>query len=86
MTSSLPPIGVHPPTDDVLAQLPAGNAAQYRKGERIYGPDQGSSNIYRVVSGTVRVSHVTEDGREVLRGLPEKAVQQRSVPMGGAAR
>ena len=53
-------------SEDVLAHLPAAAATQYFKGQAIYSPDNPSNSIYLVISGTVGVSQIAEDGREVL--------------------
>jgi CRP-like cAMP-binding protein len=46
--------------------LPVSRTAQYRKGQRIYGPDDVPKSIYMVVTGTVGISQIAEDGRELL--------------------
>jgi CRP/FNR family transcriptional regulator len=55
--------------EDVLEHLPISGTAQYRKGQRIYGPDAVSKSIYLVVTGTVGISQIAEDGRELLLEL-----------------
>jgi CRP/FNR family transcriptional regulator, cyclic AMP receptor protein len=55
--------------EDVLEHLPISSTTQYRKGQVIYGPDDPSSRMYLVVTGTVGVSQITEDGRELLLDL-----------------
>jgi CRP/FNR family transcriptional regulator len=46
--------------------LPASKTTRYVKGQTIYGLDSFSRSIYLVVTGTVGISHVAEDGTEVL--------------------
>jgi CRP-like cAMP-binding protein len=52
--------------EDILENLPIAGTAQYRKGQTIYGPDDSSASIYLVVTGTVGISQIAEDGRELL--------------------
>ena len=52
--------------EDVLAHLPATTTVQYRKRQMIYGPGASSRSIYLVITGTVGISQVAEDGKEVL--------------------
>jgi len=52
--------------EDVLAQLPASKSTEYNKGQIIYGMDNLSTNLYLVITGKVGVSHMAEDGTEVL--------------------
>ena len=59
----------HTRLEDVLEHLPISNTTQYRKGERIYGPNNASTSIYMVVTGTVGISQIAEDGRELLLEL-----------------
>jgi len=54
------------PIDDILAHLPAASTTPYCKGQTIYGPGLASDSIYLVVSGTVGISQIAEDGSEVL--------------------
>ena len=46
--------------------MPISGTTEYRKGQIIYGPEYPSNSIYLVVTGTVGISFVTTDGREVL--------------------
>jgi CRP-like cAMP-binding protein len=52
--------------EDLLAYLPISKITEYAKGERIYGSDTFPKSIYLVVNGTVGISHIAEDGTEVL--------------------
>ena len=54
------------PLEDVLAHLPATSTAHYRRRQMIYGPATSSRSIYLVITGTVGISQVAEDGKEVL--------------------
>jgi len=66
MTSSSTSVGLLAQTEDVLAHLPISGTSEYRKDEIIYGQGRASNNIYLVVAGCVGLSHVTQEGREVL--------------------
>ena len=66
MASSTSSPGLDTRPEDVLAHLPAASPTQYYKGQAVYGPDNPSKSIYLVVSGTVGVSQIAEDGSEVL--------------------
>jgi CRP/FNR family transcriptional regulator len=55
--------------EDVLDHLPASSTTPYRKGQTIYSPEDYSRSLYMVVSGTVGISQITEDGRELLLEL-----------------
>jgi CRP/FNR family transcriptional regulator len=59
----------HSRIEDVLEHLPVSATTQYRKGQTIYGPDCFSKSMYLVVTGTVGISQITEDGRELLLDL-----------------
>lgn len=52
--------------EDVLAHLPASKISEYAKGQMIYGLDTYPQSIYLVVKGTVGISHIADDGSEVL--------------------
>jgi CRP/FNR family transcriptional regulator len=66
MASSASSPGLNARFEDVLAHLPATGATQYSKGQAIYSPESPSNSIYLVVSGTVGVSQIAENGSEVL--------------------
>jgi CRP/FNR family transcriptional regulator len=59
----------HAHLEDVLDHLPASSTTPYRKGQTIYSPEEYSRKLYMVVSGTVGISQITEDGRELLLEL-----------------
>jgi CRP/FNR family transcriptional regulator len=64
-------IALEKPTqiEDVLQHLPISRTAAYRKGQSIYGPEMVSRSIYLVIAGTVGISQIAEDGRELLLQL-----------------
>jgi CRP/FNR family cyclic AMP-dependent transcriptional regulator len=64
MASASP--SAHAQHEDVLAHLPASSTMEYGKGELIYGRDDSSKNLYLVVTGKVGISHITDEGSEVL--------------------
>lgn len=52
--------------EDVLAYLPIANITEYDKGQIIYRPNEVSASIYLLMTGTVAISQIAEDGSEVL--------------------
>jgi CRP/FNR family transcriptional regulator len=66
MAASTISVETHPHYEDVLAQLPASKTTEYSKGQMIYGMDKLSTSIYLVLTGKVGLSHLAEDGTEVL--------------------
>jgi CRP/FNR family cyclic AMP-dependent transcriptional regulator len=52
--------------EDFLGLLPASKTTEYKKGQMIYNLDNRPRNIYLVLRGTVVLSHLAEDGTEVL--------------------
>ena len=66
MAASTTSVETQPRYEDVLAHLPASKTTKYDKGQTIYGVDKHSTGIYLVRTGKVGVSHVAEDGTEVL--------------------
>jgi CRP/FNR family transcriptional regulator, cyclic AMP receptor protein len=52
--------------EDALAHLPASKTTEYNKGQMIYDLDNRPRSIFLVVKGTVGISHMAEDGTEVL--------------------
>jgi CRP/FNR family transcriptional regulator len=54
------------PLEDPLAHLPCSTVLEYQKGQVIYDRNQPSANIYLVIEGKVKVSHLTNDGHEVI--------------------
>lgn len=52
--------------EDLLALLPASKITEYAKGQIIYDLDKSSGSVYLVINGTVAISHMAEDGTEVL--------------------
>jgi CRP/FNR family cyclic AMP-dependent transcriptional regulator len=55
--------------EDILALLPVSTVVEYPKGKIIYGPDKPSASIYLLAAGTVRLSHIADDGYEVIVDL-----------------
>jgi CRP/FNR family cyclic AMP-dependent transcriptional regulator len=53
-------------TEDVLAHLPVSAITRYKKRQLIYSRESNSIHIHMVVSGSVEISQITEDSREVL--------------------
>ena len=51
--------------EDPLEYLPCSTILDYRKGQPIYNPDQPDTNLFLVIAGRVKVSRVTDDGRQV---------------------
>jgi CRP/FNR family transcriptional regulator len=66
MATSTPCEDTRTRSEDVLAHLPISKTTAYAKGQMIYGMDTFPRSIYLVVKGTVGISHLTEDGSEVL--------------------
>ncbi len=52
--------------EDVLAHLPISKTREYANRQVIYGLDAYPMSIYLVVKGTVGISHIANDGSEVL--------------------
>jgi CRP/FNR family transcriptional regulator len=52
--------------EDVLAYLPIARIVDYGKGQIIYRPKDVSASIYLLMTGTVEISQIAEDGSEVL--------------------
>lgn len=66
MTPSVPTSGLHTQIEDVLAHLPVSNTKEYDRRQMIYGPDNLTKSIYLVITGSVGISQIAEDGSEVL--------------------
>src|SRR4051812_48396120 len=69
MASSLTTLKYPAAADEVLAYLPESVTVEYRKGHIIYGPARPSTHLYLVLSGTVAISQITENGNRVLLKL-----------------
>lgn len=52
--------------EDVLAHLPIGGITEYSQGQTIYAPACTSNSLYLVISGTVVISQIALDGKEVV--------------------
>jgi CRP/FNR family cyclic AMP-dependent transcriptional regulator len=57
------------PLEDPLAYLPRSIVMEYRKGEIIYGQDQPCNNLYLVISGTVKITRISDHGSQVVVDL-----------------
>lgn len=66
MASSTKSLELPTPVEDVLAYLPIARIAEYGKGQLIYRPKEVSASIYLLMTGTVEISQIAEDGSEVL--------------------
>lgn len=63
MTSALP---AQKPFEDPLAYLPCSTIVSFRRGAVIYTQDQPASQFYLVISGKVKISRVSDDGKPML--------------------
>jgi CRP/FNR family cyclic AMP-dependent transcriptional regulator len=54
------------PLEDPLAYLPCSSITELKKGQIVYNQDQPSTGIYLVIQGKVKVSHVMDDGVQVV--------------------
>lgn len=54
------------PLEDPLAHLPCSTIMEYRKGQVVYSQDQPSTSLYLVIGGKVKVSRLSEHGRQVV--------------------
>ena len=52
--------------EDVLAYLPIARITEYGKGQIIYRPKDVSASIYLLMTGTVAISQIADNGSEVL--------------------
>ena len=52
--------------EDPLAHLPCSTISDYKKGQVIYGHDNPVNNIFLILSGKVKVSRITENGRPIV--------------------
>jgi CRP/FNR family transcriptional regulator len=66
MATSILSAETYTPYEDVLAHLPASKITEYSKGQMIYNLNNSPRSVYLVVKGTVGVSHMAENGTEVL--------------------
>jgi CRP/FNR family cyclic AMP-dependent transcriptional regulator len=55
--------------EDPLAYLPRSIIMEHRKGGIIYSHDQPCNNLYLVISGTVKITRVSDNGSQVLIDL-----------------
>ena len=66
MAANTAAVATQPHYEDVLEHLPTSRITAYGKGQAIYGSDSQPRSIYLVIKGTVGISHMAEDGTEVL--------------------
>jgi CRP-like cAMP-binding protein len=66
MASSTISLEPHTQLEDVLECLPRSSTITRRKGQHVYDPAHRSQSLYLVVRGTVGLSHIAEEGSEVL--------------------
>ena len=67
MASGSTTLSVRTNVEDILEYLPVSATTEYRKGQRVYGPETAQSkSLYLVVGGTVGIFHVAEDSTELL--------------------
>jgi len=62
---SAPPIS-QKQLEDPLAYLPCSTIQEYRKGQLIYSQDQPSTKFFLIIAGWVKVSRLTDDGKQVV--------------------
>jgi CRP/FNR family transcriptional regulator, cyclic AMP receptor protein len=67
-SSSIAPVS-QKTLEDPLAYLPRSIVMEYRKGEIIYNDHQPCSNLYLVISGTVKIHRISDRGNQVLVDL-----------------
>src|SRR5579864_7011303 len=66
MATSLTALAPQRALEDPLAHLPCSSIVEYRRGQSIYNQDQPSTAIYLVIGGKVKVSRLSDDGRQVV--------------------
>ena len=69
MATSQVRIAPQKPLEDPLAYLPCSTVLEYRKGEIIYSHDQPHHDLYLVLTGTVKVTRVSDHGTQLLVDL-----------------
>jgi CRP/FNR family transcriptional regulator, cyclic AMP receptor protein len=52
--------------EDPLSYLPLSDIEEYPKGQVIFHPEQSAKGLYLVINGTVRISRLTDHGRQVV--------------------
>jgi CRP-like cAMP-binding protein len=87
MASTIPTPKPPNQLEDPLAYLPCSTIVDYRRGQVIYNHDQPSINLYLVMDGMVKISRITDDGRQVMINIyqedeffGESALLNRSHP------
>src|SRR5579872_2537507 len=66
MAMSTTAFAVQKPVEDPLAYLPCSTIVAYEKGSIIYTQDQPASKFFLVISGKVKITRVSDDGRTMM--------------------
>lgn len=61
-----PPTAFQPMWDDPLILLPRRRPQNYTKDETVYVPEDPAQSLFLVVSGTVKLSRIADNGRETV--------------------
>jgi CRP/FNR family cyclic AMP-dependent transcriptional regulator len=69
MATTVVRVAPQKPLEDPLAYLPCSSVLEYGKGEIIYSHDQPHSDLYLVLTGTVKVTRVSDHGSQLLVDL-----------------
>jgi len=72
MASSFAAPAHRAPFEDVLDHLPVSTTIECCKGQIVYGPHQPSTNIFLIAAGRVKLSQITEGGREILLEIVQR--------------
>jgi CRP/FNR family cyclic AMP-dependent transcriptional regulator len=56
----------HNELEDPLSYLPLSDIEEYLKGQVIFHPEQSAAGLYLVINGTVKISRLTDLGRQVV--------------------
>jgi CRP/FNR family transcriptional regulator, cyclic AMP receptor protein len=66
MTATTTEVQLETRVEDALAHLPTSGTTEYYKGQVIFSPQHPPKGIYLVITGKVGMSHISENGTEVL--------------------
>jgi CRP/FNR family transcriptional regulator len=66
MATMTPALAAQKPFEDPLAYLPCSTIVTYRKGAIIYTQDEPANQFCLVISGKVKISRMSDDGRTML--------------------
>jgi CRP/FNR family transcriptional regulator len=69
MATSLVKVAPQKPLEDPLAYLPCSSVLEFRKGDVIYNHDQPHQDLYLVLTGTVKVTRLSDHGNQLLVDL-----------------